>query len=126
MEDGVVDIVRRGIVIFENTPGFTNPIHFPGFIGGVPIHKTAVYKSAKTDADKKKVMDHAQRLIEQENARHAKTDGLINACVGFIFHRLPYLTFNFSDTHHSNVVFHETSGGLHKAQFIDWSHTKKA
>ena len=31
MEDGVVDIVRRGIVIFENTPGFTYPIHFPGF-----------------------------------------------------------------------------------------------
>ena len=84
MEDSV-DIVRRGIVVFENTPGFTYPIHFLGFIGAVPIHKTAVYKNAKTDADKKKVMDHAKRLIDQANAHHAKAHGMINACVGFIF-----------------------------------------
>jgi predicted unusual protein kinase regulating ubiquinone biosynthesis (AarF/ABC1/UbiB family) len=74
---------------------------------GVHITKTNAWNNAKRDADKKKVLGDAQRLTDERNTHHANTHGLVH-----------------SDNHHSNVLFHETSAGLHSAHFVDWGNAK--
>ena len=43
-----------------------------------------------------------------------------------LLHSSPYLTYNFSDTHHGNVLFQENANGLHSAHFVDWGNAKAA
>jgi Ser/Thr protein kinase RdoA (MazF antagonist) len=70
---------------------------------GTKLPETNAWKNAKTAEDKKAVLADAKRLTEERNTHHANTHGLVH-----------------TDTHHDNVLFHETDAGLHSAHFVDW------
>jgi len=70
---------------------------------GVHITQTNAYKNAETNADRKKVVDHAKKLVIDRNTHHANKHDLIH-----------------TDTHENNVLFEENEHGLSAAHFVDW------
>jgi len=76
---------------------------------GTHITDTNAWKNAGTAAEKKAVLAKAQQLTDERNTHHANTHNLVH-----------------TDTHHGNVLFHETDAGLHSAHFVDWGNAKPA
>ena len=94
---------------------------------GDHIHDTDAWKNAGTKEEKNAVVAKAQQLTNKSNKYHAKNHDIVHTCVRFIsLHSSPYLSCNFSDTHHGNVLFTENEKGLQSAHLVDWGLAKPA
>ena len=94
---------------------------------GNTLQNTHAWQHAD-DAEKENLKRQASALTRARNEHHAEYHGIVHTYVVFIYVRVFYrhLILNFSDTNHGNVLYHEHSGVLTNAHFVDWGLAKQA